>query len=162
MATGPNWSGLSGWLYQTATTPGRWESRLNKVKKSRSVERKVLGWACREPSQFSSRVKIEFFHVPNLLCCNHCESVICMEFSHQNKGLEPILKKTIIVAGKLINSELHWFSGITSIDLPTQFVPWQLVVPYLCNKTTRPLWLHLTGGSRGPSPWFGHRVHSSR
>ena len=29
------------------------------------------------------------------------------------------------------------------------------LVPYLCNKTNRPLWLHPTKGSGGLAPWLG-------
>ena len=68
--------------------------------------------ASRESSPFSNRVKIEFFHVPNLACCDHCQ---CMEFLLQNKGLESILEKKI--------SRRHFLlcrSNSTEID-STQF-----------------------------------------
>ena len=73
-----------GWLYQTATTPGRRESWKNEAKKSFSpkVERKVAGSILEGAVAISNRVKVEFLCAYSCLMCN-CESVICLEFSLQ-------------------------------------------------------------------------------
>ena len=52
------------------------------------------------------------------------------------------------------------FFGTTSTH-PLTIRPHPLI-PYLCNNTTRPIWLLPTVGSRGLSPWLWHREHSSR